>query len=170
MISIRHILSGWQKRRVSSENVWRLDSTPSGAEERALFENPARLLEPDDRRRVIEDLDQLGDVRLKRDFAGYVKLLTIIWVVSLVLIILLQGFEKFDAIPALKGISFHLESNEFITVVTTTTASVLGLALIVGQYLFGGRNKPKTPVSGRRRAASTPSTDATPGDPEQPSQ
>lgn len=64
------------------------------------------------------------------------------WSLFLVWVILAQGYPTdyfFLWFWPIHG-AFHLETSEFIAVVTTTTASVFGFLIIVARDLFSGKN------------------------------
>jgi hypothetical protein len=63
------------------------------------------------------------------------------WSSFLVWVILAQGYSSnhhFMWLLPIHG-EFHLETSEFIAVVTTTTASVFGFLIIVARDLFSGK-------------------------------
>ncbi|MGR3410364.1 MAG: hypothetical protein ACU0DH_08105 [Paracoccus sp. (in: a-proteobacteria)] len=119
----------WVSKRASStgEN-WLIDETPTGEEERTLFLHPELLTSTKDTRDILERADYQSDILGKRDFSKFVLRVGSWWSLTLIAVVLCQGF----------GI-FALKAEEFIAVVTTTTASVFGLAYVIGRYLFGSK-------------------------------
>jgi hypothetical protein len=71
---------------------------------------------------------ELGENITKRaNWAGHVLKLLIGWLVSVIFVVICQGF----------GIGrFHLDSSIVIAFIGTTTANVLALGYIVANYLF----------------------------------
>jgi len=125
-------LLSWLRNAVSSlvrsEPKRALDVTPTGDEEFRDWNDESRVSgenwDPDAARIRID--------RLSRTLA-------ICWSLFLAWVILAQGFDKDHEIFWLWPIqgSFHLETSEFIAVVTTTTATVFGFLVIVARHLFG---------------------------------
>lgn len=104
----------------------RLDATPTGDEEFRDWTNESAVSgewNPDAARSRID--------RISRRLA-------VSWSLFLIWMILAQGFgdTKFNLFGADLGGSFHLESGEFIAVVTTTTATVFGFLVIVARHVF----------------------------------
>lgn len=119
--SVASKLSLWQPKR-------RLDETPTGDEEFRDWTNEPAVSgewDPDAARSRID--------RISRRLAVY-------WSMFLIWMILAQGFgdDKFTLFGVDLGGSFHLESGEFIAVVTTTTATVFGFLVIVARHVFSG--------------------------------
>lgn len=114
---------------VRSEPKRTLDDTPTGDEEfRDWNDEPlvsGENWDPDAARIRID--------RISRTLA-------ICWSLFLAWVILAQGFDTDHVIFWLWPIqgSFHLETSEFIAVVTTTTATVFGFLVIVARHLFAG--------------------------------
>lgn len=106
-----------------------LDDSPTGEEEEAAF--------PDLRKARGDEYDEdKAKVRIDR----IARWLAILWTGFLWYIILAQatrgGFVWFLGFMVTAQQPFHLESSEFIAVVTTTTASVFGFLVIVANSLF----------------------------------
>jgi hypothetical protein len=70
------------------------------------------------------------DIELRRDYARDVFKLIVFWLAFVGLIVLLQGF---------KLLGYILADSVMIALITTTTASVIGILLIVVRYLFPNR-------------------------------
>lgn len=88
-----------------------------------------RALDNAKRRAEIENLDQDRDERKK--YASRVFLLVVVWLVAIGMILVLQGF----------GIGkFDLSDNVLLMLIGTTTGSVVGIFLIVANYLFPRRS------------------------------
>jgi len=102
---------------------------PSEKEESAVFEKSENL-----RSQKLENDGKEQDIKERKNFARKAFLITTIWVVFLFMVI---GAE----------IAFHafkleaLTEKEFITVVTSTTASIFGFWVLVGRYLFPDNKK-----------------------------
>lgn len=74
-----------------------------------------------------ENKQRKQDRKERRKYAGRIFCLISIWLGMMGAIILLQGFSV---------LGFKLETTVLVTTVSTTTASVLGIFLIVANYLF----------------------------------
>ncbi len=122
----------WAKKKDSSqpEDSWLIDETPSGPEEEWHFEHPLAHVSETDTRDALENHDYSLDIEGKEDFRKFAKRVGWGWTLLLVIVVLAQGF---DFIP------FTLKTEEFIAVVTTTTASIFGLTYVVGRYLYGSK-------------------------------
>lgn len=118
----------WTKDSSSKPAEWKLDETPTGEEEFALFSQPELLTSTQDVRDYLENADYQSDIKAKRSFQKFALKIGYCWAVMLIVTIALQGFGL-----------FHFEQAEFIAIVTTTTSSVFGLAYVVGRYLFGSK-------------------------------
>lgn len=112
--------------RSEKDNMVFLDSTPTGSEEEEnLFAHP--IDKPTDLNGIIlrERMQDMGE---RIVFADRAFFLTFIWVVFLVCLPFIQMiFSIWN-----KG----LTDPQFVTVVSTTTASVFGFWYLVGRYLF----------------------------------
>jgi hypothetical protein len=103
-----------------------LDLSPTGEqEERNLFDNPVE--NPIDLNTVLirERLQDMGERVLYADRAFVI---TIVWVAFLIAFPFVQMIGVRE--------NFALSDAAFITVTTTTTASIFGFWLLVGQYLY----------------------------------
>lgn len=88
-----------------------------------------RALDNAKRRAEIENLDQDRDERKK--YASRVFWLVVIWLAAIGMILMLQGF----------GIGkFDLSDSVLLMLIGTTTGSVVGIFLIVANYLFPRRS------------------------------
>lgn len=103
-----------------------LDRTPTGEEER----DETFSTEEERARRLRNDSNQ-QDMKERIRYADHAYGITQAWVGFLIVLTLAQ----FSLTPLKMG----LGQAEFITVFTTTTASVFGFWLLVGQYLFHRR-------------------------------
>lgn len=107
-----------------------LDDTPTGDEE---------FRDWNDEPRVSGDWDpDAARTRIDR----MARALAVLWSLFLAWIILAQGYDTdhfFLSLLPIHG-AFHLESGEFIAVVTTTTATVFGFLVIVTRHLFSNRD------------------------------
>ena len=118
--------------RDNKSNDLLLDNTPTGVEEEEnLFENPVG----DPRELNAQILrERMQDMNERVLYADRSFLVTLVWVGFLVLLTAAQ--------LALSWWERGLSDWQFVTVVTTTTASVFGFMLLVGRYLH--RKKPPT--------------------------
>lgn len=149
MIKIGPISLSWRPKKVTSTD-WQLDETPSAAEEGYHFKYPNLLVSSEDTRDVLDNINYAQDITEKKRFAKFSYDISRPWVWMLVLVVAGQGLKIFD-----------LEKEEFISVVTTTTASVLGISYIVGRYLFGQvapKSNNLTPISSSKSTAKKPSS------------
>ena len=103
-----------------------LDRTPTSGEESEFFRNEA------ERAAKIENDSNHQDVDERKRYADKAYGITQAWIGFLMVLTLAQ--------LCLKPIQMGLTDATFITVFTTTTASVFGFWLLVGQCLF---RKPK---------------------------
>ena len=103
-----------------------IDRDPTPREESLVFLN-----EEERKQRIKNDSDE-QDMDHRARFAEHAYRLTEAWVGFLILI----SIGQFAAKP----IGLGLGTTEFVTVVTTTTASVFGFWLLVGRYLFHRRD------------------------------
>jgi hypothetical protein len=109
-----------------------LDDTPTGKEE---------FLDWNDQPRVSGENWDENAARVRIDRIA--RALALGWSSFLVWVILAQGYptdHTFLRIVPIQG-AFHLETSEFIAVVTTTTASVFGFLIIVARDLFSSSKK-----------------------------
>lgn len=127
-LSLPNLLSNAVSRLFRSSPKRQLDETPTGDEEYRDWTNEPVVSgdwNPDAARTRID--------RISRSLA-------ICWSVFLAWIVLAQGFSTDHTALLLIPIqgSFHLETSEFIAVVTTTTATVFGFLVIVARHVFSG--------------------------------
>lgn len=129
----------WLSKKESSRaNNWLIDESPEGYEEDYLFRNPDLLTSSKDTRDLLENMDYHGDIASKKSFKCFAYCVGGVWAALLVYVVFGQGYAG----------GFQLEKEEFIAIVSTTTASVFGFAYIVGRYLFGSKAyQSKTTVS-----------------------
>lgn len=113
-------------------DVVETDTPPTkAADEDNAFEE-GKLKSQAERKAEIQN-DSLEQDRLERKrYANHAYGITQTWIGFLIVVTILQ--------MALRPFNIHLETPEYITFVTTTTASVFGFWLLVGNYLF---RKPK---------------------------
>lgn len=118
-------------RVASNQQPIILDDTPTGAEEEEnLFGEP--IDDPRDLNTIISAQSRLQDMDERKIFADRSFLLALIWVIFLVIM------PFFQMLVSKWG--YGLSDNQFIAVVTTTTASVFGFWYLVGRYLFPNNN------------------------------
>ena len=126
----------WPRKKglvLSSDNdelEWLLDSTPEGIEEAWHFDNPNALLSLEDTRNALENHDYSQDIQGKKHFRSFATKVGGWWSVTLIALIIAQGAPF---------IPYQLEIEEFIAVVTTTTASIFGIVYVIGRYLYGSK-------------------------------
>lgn len=92
-------------------------------------EQERRALDNAKRRAEIENLDQVRDERKK--YASRVYWLVVVWLAVIGFILVLQGFGFRE---------FNLSDNVVLMLIGTTTGSVVGIFLIVANYLFPRRS------------------------------
>lgn len=111
-------------------NVFLDPSPTSSEEEKALFLNAEqrRQYQLLNRKRELENQQFERDVGNREQFAERAYGLTQSWIGFLFVLTICQF--------SLKGMLPGLSDTEFITVFTTTTASVFGFWILVGRYLF----------------------------------
>lgn len=119
-----------------NDNQLFLDDTPRGVEEEQyLFSNPVQ--DPRDLNEVILQ-ERMQDMSQRLVYADRAFLVTMIWVVFLVLLTFLQMLFSIGG--------YGLSDAQFVTVVTTTTASVFGFWLLVGRYLHPNSGRATKPA------------------------
>lgn len=99
-----------------------VDRTPTAEEETEIFRNER------EREAKIKNDSDLQDMGERIRYASNAYGITQAWIGFLIVLTIAQ--------MALKPIGLGLETAAFITVFTTTTASIFGFWLLVGQYLF----------------------------------
>lgn len=99
-----------------------LDRTPTSGEEQAFFQT-----EDERRKKIANDSDE-QDMGERKRYADNAYGITQAWIGFLIVITIAQF--------SLKPIGMGLSEAAFITVFTTTTASIFGFWLLVGNYLF----------------------------------
>jgi hypothetical protein len=77
------------------------------------------------RQLLLDDLDT--QIKQRKSYATAVFKLLCIWLATMFVILLLQGFKCFD---------FSLTDNVLLALIGGTTANVFGLFLVVMNYLF----------------------------------
>ncbi|MEO6096736.1 MAG: hypothetical protein ABIW76_13965 [Fibrobacteria bacterium] len=78
----------------------------------------------------LRNKDFFENIKARRRTSRCLFWMVAAWLAMDILIILLEGFGGY------KSHAFHLDSNVLITLITSTTAGVLGLFGIVTRYLF----------------------------------
>lgn len=111
------------------DGYWLIDDTPEGIEEAWHFEHPSAYLSHEDTRNALENHDYQRDIEGKREFRIFATRVGGWWAFMLIILIFAQG----------SPIPFRLSPEEFIAVVTTTTASIFGITFVVGRYLYGSK-------------------------------
>lgn len=109
-----------------SSNDWQLDDTPTAAEEYLAFKYPSWLVSTKDARNDLHNFNFWQDIREKRRFAHFSYRASKWWLFFVAIMVAGRGLGW-----------LQFGEGEFIALVTTSTATVLGLAIIVGRYLFG---------------------------------
>jgi hypothetical protein len=99
-----------------------LDRTPTGGEETEFFLNEA------ERAAKIANDSNHQDMGERKRYADNAYGITQAWIGFLIVMTIAQF--------SLKPIGMGLSESAFITVFTTTTASIFGFWLLVGNYLF----------------------------------
>lgn len=87
------------------------------------------------RKLQLEDLQ--NEVKARGIYAGRLFWMMVVWLVIAVLFVLSDALT----IPSLAAYgTFHLSDSVLITLITTTTATVVGVFLIVAKYLYRSRD------------------------------
>lgn len=73
--------------------------------------------------------DKLGDIKLKRLYGIWILILLSVWILY---IVVFSFFQLYVMSPISDAV--------FITLITTTTANIIGLSIIILKYLFS-KNK-----------------------------
>lgn len=121
-----------------------LDRDPSPEEEaRELFESH------EDREKRLRNEGLAQDIRERRKYARRSFNLTCVWIGF----IILSTVAQFSLNAYQRG----LDRYQFITLITTTTATVLGFWLLVGRYLFPVSPSSESPRATRSRRGQGPS-------------
>ena len=81
-------------------------------------------------RRQEEIASLVQDREQRKEYAGHVFLLVVLWLAAVGMIVLMHGA---------KNCAFALSTTVLTTLIGSTTASVLGLFAIVANYLFPKR-------------------------------
>jgi hypothetical protein len=79
-------------------------------------------------RRLLSNIQIAQNIGERKKYGRYSLILAISWLIFLIMVVIAQFAAR------LYGAGLHPE--EFIAVVTTTTASVFGFWYLVGRYLF----------------------------------
>lgn len=108
-----------------------LDADPTGQEE-AIF----TFSNPEEQRAYLENSSFEQDIKERKAFADKAYSITQTWIGFLIVL----TFAQF----LLKKLGFGLDGKEFIVVFTTTTVSVFGFWVLVGQYLFNSKRPLKS--------------------------
>ncbi len=111
-----------------------LDKSPTALEEQAGFEDPSKLFAK------LQHNNYLQDIHLRRKFANFALRGARFWMVFLAITTVFQGTGG-DFLPTIYGVTihlpkFHLEQWAFVGLCGSTTGSIIGLATLVGRYLF----------------------------------
>ena len=107
-----------------------IDRDPTEAEETGFFRN-----QKDRREKIANDSDE-QDMGERKRYADNAYGITQAWIGFLIVVTIAQF--------SLKPIGLGLSEAAFITVFTTTTASIFGFWVLVGRYLFQPRNGTKS--------------------------
>jgi cytosine/uracil/thiamine/allantoin permease len=84
--------------------------------------------DPDNHKKNLSNIQIAQNIEERKKYGKYSSRLAIAWMVFLIIVVIAQF------VASLFGVGLHPE--EFIAVVTTTTASVFGFWYLVGRYLF----------------------------------
>jgi hypothetical protein len=114
-------------RKIEKAKPQSVSSEPSG-----LFEEEKTDLE---RQKVqVELIGAQQDIDERRKYAHRIFCLIVGWLIAVALILLLQGFHDL-----LCGVTFNLPVPVLLATIGGTTASILGIFIIVAKYLFPNR-------------------------------
>ena len=94
----------------------------------ARFSNDAEETALDTQRKVSELQDANQDRKERKRYALLSYILAAVWLVAIVTVVVLQGVGL-----------FHLSDSVLITFISTNTASVIGVLVVVVRYLFPRR-------------------------------
>lgn len=89
----------------------------------------------------------------RKEYANKIFYLIISWLIGMVILLLLSGFGG-------KSEWFKMADSVLIALITTTTASVLGLFVIVANYFF--KNNANKLPSNKNKSKKSSSADKTP--------
>lgn len=106
--------------------VVEIDSTPSAREEADFFAHEAKA-------KALANESDEQDMRERIRYADNAYGITQAWIGFLIVVTFAQ--------ICLKPLGLGLSDTTFVTVFTTTTASIFGFWLLVGQYLFRRRDR-----------------------------
>ena len=106
------------------------DADIDPAVEPAAMDEFEELFKQGFRARLIRDQE---DHEAKKDFSVRIFWLVLIWFFVVVAITVVHGFNAWD---------FALADSVLITLLSTTTANVIGMLIIVLNYLFKRRSEP----------------------------
>jgi uncharacterized membrane protein len=82
----------------------------------------------------VELIGAQQDIEERRKYAHRIFCLIVGWLIAVAAILFLQGFHDFFC-----GITFNLPVSVLLATIGGTTASVLGIFIIVTKYLFPSR-------------------------------
>ena len=71
------------------------------------------------------------DLKQRKEYANKIFYLIVVWLVVLLIILLLQGFQGFG-----KAVGFSLSDSVLLAFIGGTTINVLGIFVIVAKYIF----------------------------------
>jgi len=108
---------------VSPGEIINVDPNPTPEKE-----EKAEFSDPDSHRKRLTNIQTAQNIQECKKYASNSSKLATCWTVFLIIVVIAQFFARWF------GSGLH--SEEFIAVVTTTTASVLGFWYLVGRYLF----------------------------------
>lgn len=110
----------------SRADLDRVIAPPPGnsADSQKLAEEELNLFELEKQKLIVMGLHE--DLNARRSWGNRVFWLLVGWLVAAFAVLVCQGF----------GLDFHLSDSVIITLITTTTANVLGLGYVVVNYLF----------------------------------
>jgi hypothetical protein len=110
-----------------SINLSLVTAPPSdeGTESEQLAEKEFEALEIARRKTIVAGLQD--DLLARRTWGNRIFLLLVAWLIAVFVVVVCQGFGL---------LGFHLSDSVLITLITTTTANILGLGYVVANYLF----------------------------------
>jgi ABC-type Fe3+ transport system permease subunit len=96
----------------------------------------------DKTRKQLEHEDFSNEVTARRKYSWRVYRLVVLWLAFVGLVVLMQGFDSFSLTLGEVSISYKFDlSNEvLIALITSATASVIGLFTIIVRYFFSRAN------------------------------
>lgn len=92
-------------------------------------EESAEILSKDARiEKIIKAYDKLNDIKLKKAYGIWILIILCVWIVFVITFCFFQLY-----------VENPISDDVFITLITTSTANIIGLPLIILNYLFPNR-------------------------------